>query len=96
MDEQIIREIIINQKDESKEMLKGVIKRQIPDLSVYIKNPNILTVMGIRRCVDNSPDNRFELLPVNIIFLVFRSLLINNSQPFILSISSNKKTSTLP
>ncbi len=50
MDEQIIREIIINQKDESKEMLKGVIKRQIPDLSVYIKNPNILTVMGIRRC----------------------------------------------
>ena len=50
MDEQIIREIIINQKEESKEMLRGVIKRQIPDLSIYIRNPNILTVMGIRRC----------------------------------------------
>ena len=50
MDEQILRDVIIDQKHEAEEIIENIIQRQIPDLHIYLKKPNLLAIMGIRRC----------------------------------------------
>lgn len=50
MDEQILRDVIIDQKHEAEEIIENIIQRQIPDLHIYLKKPNVLAIMGIRRC----------------------------------------------
>ncbi len=41
-------------------MVKNVTKRQIPDLNTYIKEPDILIVMGIRKVWQINTCNFFK------------------------------------